>query len=91
MNIDCATHGLDRAREFRDDAVAGAAEHAAAVISDQLVDDLTVFRERAEGRLLVFAHQSAVAGHVGGEDGGKFTLYPLRFHRAAAKRVSGIT
>ncbi len=42
LNIDRTTHGLDRARELGDDAVAGATEHPAMMACDQPFYDFSV-------------------------------------------------
>jgi hypothetical protein len=61
---------LDGACELRDRAVAGAAEHAAAMAGDQLLDHRPAGVQRRQRRLLVLRHQPAEADHVGRQDRG---------------------
>ncbi len=42
LNINRTTHGLDRAGELGDDAVAGATEHPAMMARDQTYYDLSI-------------------------------------------------
>jgi len=62
-----ALHGIDRAGEVCDDAVAGGVEDPAPVRRDQSVDDGAACLQPGERADLVARHQPAVAGNVGGE------------------------
>jgi hypothetical protein len=75
-----ALHGIDRAGEVGDDAVAGGVEDAAPMRRDQLIDDGAASLQPGERADLVARHQPAVAGNVGGEDCGEFALYRLNGH-----------
>ena len=68
LHRDRALHGVDRAGEVGDDAVAGGVEDAAPVRRDQPVDDHAACLQPAERGNLVMRHQPAVAGNVGGEN-----------------------
>ena len=80
LHRDRALHGIDRAGEVGDDAVAGGVEDAAPVRRDQLVDDDAARLQPGERADLVARHQPAVAGNVGGEDRGEFALYRMDRH-----------
>ena len=80
LHRDRALHGIDRAGEVGDDAVAGGVEDAAPVRRDQLVDDGAARLQPGERADLVARHQPAVAGNVGGEDRGEFALYRMDRH-----------
>ena len=80
LHRDGALHGIDRAGEVGDDAVAGGVEDAAPVRRDQLIDDGAACLEPGERADLVTRHQPAVAGNVGGEDRGEFALYRMDGH-----------
>jgi hypothetical protein len=60
----------DGARELRDRAVAGAAEHPALVLRDHFVDQGPAGAQRRQRRLFVARHQPAEADHVGRQDRG---------------------
>jgi hypothetical protein len=75
-----ALHGIDRAGEVGDDAVAGGVEDAAPMRRDQLIDDGAASLQPGERADLVTRHQPAVAGNVGGKDRGQFSLYPIDRH-----------
>ena len=80
LHRDRALHGIDRAGEVGDDAVAGGVEDAATMRRDQPVDDGAASLQPGERADLVARHQPAVAGNVGGEDRGEFALYRLDRH-----------
>jgi hypothetical protein len=61
-------HGVDRAGEIGDDAVAGGVENAPAMRRDQPVDDDPAGLQPGERANLVVRHQPAVTGDVGGEN-----------------------
>ena len=75
-----APHRLDRAGELGNDAVAGAPEDAATMVGDQPVDDLTMGLQRRKRRLLILAHEPAVADHIGCKDGGHSALNAIHGH-----------
>src|SRR5439155_5766173 len=77
---DRALHGIDRAGEVGDDAVAGGVEDPAPMRLDQTIDDDAARLQPGERVDLVARHQPAVAGNVGGKDRGEFPLYSLDGH-----------
>jgi hypothetical protein len=78
LDIDRATRGIDRAGKFRQHAVAGGLDDAAAMLGDFRIDqaDPMMFelRERA---LLVQPHQPAVTGDIGSQDGRQPSIQAL--------------
>ena len=89
LDLDAASHRLDGAREFGQYAVAGGAHDAPAVAGDPLAHGRAVLGQGLERRLLVQAHQPAIAGDVGRENGGELAFDPLRFHGDNESRVAG--
>ena len=72
LDLDRATHRVDDAGELHQQAVAGGLDDAAAMFGDLRIDQRGEMRlERRERAVLVGAHEPAVAGHVGGQDGRK--------------------
>ena len=61
-------HCLHGAGEFRNDAVAGAAEDPAFVRADDRGDPLATVLKRPIGSLLIGAHHAGIARAIGGED-----------------------
>ena len=80
LHRDGALHGIDRAGEVGDDAVARGVEDTAPVRRDQLIDDDAARLQPGERPDLVARHQPAIAGDVGGEDRGEFALYRMDRH-----------
>jgi hypothetical protein len=80
LNRDRTLHGIDRAGEVGDDAVACSVEDAPAVRRDQSIDDRAARLQPGERANFVARHQTAVAGNVGGEDCGQFALYWVGGH-----------
>src|ERR1700736_2312610 len=84
--------GLGDALEARRyvDAVAGSVDDAARELADHRKDDRLVPLEIAHGARLVGAHQCAVAGDVGRENGGEPPFHALFGHcgRSLARRSS---
>ena len=80
LHRDRALHGIDRAGEVGDHAVAGGVEDAAPVRRDQLVDDGAASLQPGERGHLVARHQPAVAGNVSGEDRREFAFYRMDGH-----------
>jgi len=80
LNRDSALHGIDRAGEVGDDAVAGGVEYPAPVRRNQLIDGDAARLQPGKRAGLVPRHQPAVAGNVSGEDRGEFALYRMDRH-----------
>ncbi len=80
LYCDRTLHGIDRAGEVSDNAVAGDIEDAATMRRDQSIDDGATCLKPGERTDLVPRHQPAVAGDVGGEDRSEFALYRLDRH-----------
>jgi hypothetical protein len=78
-----AGDGLDDAREFDQEAVSGRFDNAAFVLVDFWIDQFaSMGAEPREGAGFVLAHEAAVTGDIGGENGRKTPLYPLPAQRA---------
>ena len=75
LDLDRALGRVDHARELGQDAVARGVDDAAAVAADQRQDHRLVPLEVADRRGLVLAHEAAVAGDVGGQNGGEPSLH----------------
>ncbi len=69
-----ALHGIDRAGEISDDAVAGGVEDPAAMRGDQPIDNGSARLQTGERADFIVRHQPAVAGDVGGENRRKFSF-----------------
>jgi hypothetical protein len=81
LDGDGAANGLHGAGELRHQAIAGDGEDAPLVLGDEAGRDLAAGGEHRHRRLLVLGHEPAVAGDVGGPDGGETALVPgRRFH-----------
>src|SRR5205823_6503413 len=80
LHRDGTLHGIDRAGEVGDNAVARRVEDTAAVRRDQPIDDDAARLQPGERADFVARHQPAVAGNVGGENRGEFTLYRIDRH-----------
>ena len=66
-----AAHRIDGARKFDQRTVARRLDDAAAMFGNLGIDEFATARlERCESAFLVNAHQAAVAGNIGREDGG---------------------
>ncbi len=73
---------FDDARELDQNAVAGGLDDAALVLGNLRVDQLAAMGAQPRQRAgLVLAHQPAVAGDIGGEDGRKPALDPFSAQR----------
>jgi hypothetical protein len=69
LDLGGAAHGIDNARKFGQQPVAGGFDDAAVVLSDLRVDQLPAVRlEAFERALLIRPHQARIACHIGGED-----------------------
>ena len=62
--------------KIRHQAVAGAAEHAAAMTLDERLEHLAKLAEGLRRGLLVGPHQPRITGHIGTEDGHQLALGP---------------
>jgi hypothetical protein len=72
LQLDGAAHRVDDAGEFRQNAVAGGFDDAAAVLPDFRVDEQTADAlQPFERPLLVRSHQPRIAHDIGGEDSGE--------------------
>ena len=71
LHRDGAAHGIDGAGELDQQAIARGLDDAAAVSADFGVDQLPAQGPQPrQGPLLVIADEPAVAGDIGGQDGG---------------------
>ena len=75
LDLDPALSRVDYARELGQDAIPRGVDDAAAVAADQRQDRRLVPLEVADRRGLVLSHEAAVAGDVGGENGGEPALH----------------
>src|SRR5579863_6900777 len=81
LDVQRATDGVDHAGKLDQNTVARGLDHASPMFRDLRVDQLAAVRLQARERaLLVGTHETAVAGHVCGEDGGKLAFGALRRH-----------
>src|SRR6185295_17659632 len=67
LNFGGTADGFDRTGELRQDGVAGGVENPPMVQIDQSTKCLAMVPEYPERLLLVFRHQAAVLGNVGGQ------------------------
>jgi hypothetical protein len=85
LDIDGAAHGVDDADELHQHTVARGLDDAAAVLGDLGVDEfLTMGLELAQRAFLVDAHQPAIAGDIGRENGRQPPFYPRLGHENRA-------
>src|SRR5262249_33314855 len=85
LDRDGAAHGLDRAGEIDQQAVAGPLHDASAVRGDVWLDELAEnFLEPAKRAFLIVAHEPAIASDVGRQDCGELAPGMLIFHRTRA-------
>ena len=81
LDPDDALDGLDRAREFEEEAVAHALDHAPAMGAHGGLDDATVdLADKGERSRVVLGHVPAVADEVEGDDGGEPPLHSKLLH-----------
>jgi hypothetical protein len=72
LHLGGAAHRIHYARELSEQPVASRLHNAAAMLADFWIDQLAPMRlEALKGALLVRAHQTRIARHVGGENSGK--------------------
>ena len=70
LDVDRAPDRVDHAGELDEEAVAGGLDDPAGVRGDGGIDQLAPVRlQRGQGAVLVGAHEPAVAGDVGRQDG----------------------
>jgi hypothetical protein len=69
LDLDCALSRADHAGELGEDAIAGRVDDAAAMAAHQRQDHGLMALEVADRAGLVLAHETAVAGDVGGKNG----------------------
>ena len=81
LDLDRASRGFDGTRELGQHAVPGGADDPAVAAGDQRVHLLPVRVQGAERAFLVGRHETAVALHVGTEDGRELTLDARRGSR----------
>ena len=74
LELDCAFGRTDNTRKLGQNTVAGRVDDATAIVANQRQDHSLMALEVANRRVLVFTHESAVAGDIGGKNGGKPTL-----------------
>ena len=83
LHLDGAAHGVNHAREFNGEAVAGRLDDATAVLDDLGIAKLSADRAQCgERALLIFAHQSRIAGDIDSEYRCQPALDPLFAHPA---------
>jgi hypothetical protein len=81
LDLDRAFGGTDDAGEFGEDAITRGVDDPASVPGDQGQDHALMRLEVAHGGGLVFVHEPAVAGDVGGQDGGESAIHRDRRDR----------
>ncbi|MEJ2435649.1 MAG: hypothetical protein P8Y53_21820 [Pseudolabrys sp.] len=87
MDVEGTAHGIDRAGEFGQHAVAGGLENAALMLGDFRIDNLApAVLQRRQRALLVGAHQPTVADHVSRKNG-RQPPYGAPLGHSAMKRV----
>ena len=83
LHLDGTAHGIKDAGEFDEEAVAGRLDDATAVLGDLAIAKLSADRARCgERALLIFAHQSRIAGDIDSEYRCQPALDPLFAHPA---------
>src|SRR5260370_40597248 len=84
LHVHRAAHGVHYARKFDENAVSGGLDDAPTVLRNLRVHQFaTAGLEACESAFLVSAHESAVASHIGGQDGGDLAFHTLGRHRGA--------
>ena len=77
---------VDRAGEFRGNAVAGGGEDASAMRRDQACENGAVVRQHPQGADFVASHQAGIASDIRRQDGGEFALDDCAFCHAGFHR-----
>ena len=89
LDLHSALNRIEGIRELRQHVVAGRIDYAAVVVRDEADDEVPVGRERLDRSLLVVRHETRVAHHIGGEDGGQAALqsHGESLHRGASAQL----
>ena len=91
LDGDRTAHGLDRASEIYQQAIAGALDDAAMVCSDPRLDDLAEMRhEPTERTFLIVAHQPTIPGDIKRQDRRKLAFSMPIFHRVEPSVASQV-
>ena len=81
LDRDRAGKRLDHTRKLRQQTVAGGFDDATLVFGDLRIDELAAMGSQPRQRTgLIMAHQPAISGDIGGEDGRQPALDPLSAH-----------
>src|SRR5262249_10999705 len=92
LDRDGALDGIDRAGKIGNDTVASRIEDAAAMGSDQSIEDRPVGLQPAQRADLVQPHQTAVLGNVGRKNRGELSFDDLIFcHLLSSKGADAAT
>ncbi len=84
LHVHRAAHGVHHARKLDKDAVSGGLDDAPTVLRNLRVHQFaTAGLQACESAFLVSSHESAIASHIGGQDGGELAFDPLGRHRGA--------
>ena len=79
LHFDRAAHRIHCARELRQQPVAGGLDDPAAVLCNLGINEpVPMGLQSGEGAFFVRAHQLAVAGDIGRQDGHELAFYTLR-------------
>jgi len=77
LHVDRAAHGIDHAREFQEQTVAGRLDDAAVMFGDLGVDELTpVGFQRCQRAAVVHAHEARVPDHIERDDCRQASVVP---------------
>jgi hypothetical protein len=83
LDRDRTGDGLYDARKLDQEAIPGCLYDPALVLGELGIDQFAAMgSEPGESSGLVLAHEAAISGHIGGENGRKTALYPLPAHDA---------
>src|SRR5262245_63238437 len=74
LDLDSAFDRADDARKLGQDTVASRVDDATAIVADQRQEHSLMALEVADCRVLVLAHEPAVAGDISGKNGSEPTL-----------------
>ena len=87
LNGDRTAHGIDSTGKLDQYSIARRLYDAAGMLGNLGVQEFTAMHLKARKRaLLVIADKPAVAGDIGGEDGGQPPLYPILGHSIAPRQ-----
>ena len=91
LDLHRAAHGLDRAAELGQQAVTHELDDVPLVSRDRRLDQLLAKPPDAVERAgFVFAHEPAVADHIGGQDGCEPAVHAGIFHAGASNRSNRV-